>query len=263
MKTLLNIPTGLNDCISTINNELRNCFLRDRNYNEIYFYSPVYDLSKYFDISKINCLTKESNVIESDYDFVINQRISHRTRSWMEEEYNVKNLIQIKKEILEKHEEYRDCIGIHLRVTYNKRNNQIIAKTFEDFLNRPRGLNQPKYSYIDRIEKIIKYNKKVCIFSDSDGIFDYLPVGENVIHEKPGCLNMELNENRDFFLEKTVHDIVKMGKCKELYITMGSFWNLAKTFVDKNLIVKKLENYSLENQPKKPKPYMQKTRWFN
>jgi hypothetical protein len=263
MKTLLKIPTGLNDCISTINSELRNCFLSGRDYSKIYFYSPIYELSDYFDISKINYISKKSNVVESDYDIVINQRIPHRTRSWMEEEHNVKNFIQIKKEILEKHEEYRDYIGIHLRFTYSKWDHQIVDKAFEDFLNQPRGLHLPKYSYIDKIKRIIKDNKKVCIFSDSDGIFDYLPIENDIIHEKPGCLNMELNKNRDLFLEKTVHDIVKMGKCKELYVTVGSFWELAKVFVDKNLIVKKLENYSLEAQPKKPRPYMQKTRWFN
>lgn len=237
----------MNDSFSTINAVLRDHFINRREYNNIYFQSPTYELTDYFDISNINYINKDSVIAESDYDFVIKNHLRHSpVGKWIGEEYHIKNFIQIKKEILEKHDEYRDYIGIHLRVTYAKvmsNDKNRLKDIFEKFLNEPRGSRFPKDSYIQTIKKIIHNNKKVCIFSDTDGVFDYLPIQDGIIHEKPGCLNMENKKNRNIFLEKTIHDLVKMGKCKELYVTKGNFWQIAGGLVNEKLIVKKLQNY--------------------
>ena len=91
--------------------------------------------------------------------------------------------------------------------------------------------------HIKQIEKIILENEKVCIFSDNDEIFNYLPSGKNIIHEQTGVQDMTQWKQRRSSSHIAMQHIVKLGKCKKIYVTRGGFWKLAKAFVNKDLIV--------------------------
>ena len=71
MKILIKVSTGINDCISILNRELRNCYEGGINYDSIYFYSTLYDLSEEFEISGINYISRGSEIDEGEYDRAI------------------------------------------------------------------------------------------------------------------------------------------------------------------------------------------------
>jgi hypothetical protein len=211
----------MNDCISILNYELQRCRDEGRGVNEIYFHSPIYDFSQYFDISGFNYLRPDEKVRFRDFDRV-NKTGEHQfSFDGFDNDHHVSNFLKLKKEILDKFEEYNDHVGIHCRVCYPS------GATLNTFLK----------NYLPSIEKVIEDNEKVSIFSDYDEIYNHLPCGEEVYHEYTGAFCMDHPLCRRDYLRETINDIVKMGKCKRLYATRGSFWKLPKMFVNRELPV--------------------------
>lgn len=225
-KILIDVPNGLNDCLSMLNDELEYCYRCSLDFRSIYLHSNVYEFSDFFDFKEINYIKSEETPKIEEFNKVINRSVHLHTLKYLDTEHHVSNFLSIKDEILQKYNEYHDFVAIHCRSIYG--NN----KNMEDFLKE-----NLKY-----IEKIVSENEKVCIFSDTDLIFDYLPTGPNIIHEKSGANDMENHLQRKKCFEITVHQLVKIGKCKEVYVTNGFFWQSAKALVNKNIIVKKLQD---------------------
>jgi hypothetical protein len=224
MKILVDVKSGMNDCISMLNYMLQYCHKNNLSYNNIYFRSVTYEFSNYFDIKTINYIRSDDEPRLHLFDKVILIGSQGHTLKNIDQPYHVSNFLNIKQLLLKNHEEYRDYVGIHCRTLYG---NYAFSTNFVD-------------THIKQIEKIISENEKVCIFSDSDELFKYLPTGKNIIHEKTGVEDMTKYKQRRSISDITVQHIVKLGKCKKIYVTNGGFWKLPKAFVNKNLLVNHL-----------------------
>lgn len=217
MKILIDVKSGMNDCVSMLNYMLQYCHKNNISYDNIYFRSVLYEFSNYFDINTINYI--KSDVIpkvELFNKLILVGKHVHTLKN-IDKPYHVSNFLRLKNDIIKNHNEYNDYVAIHCRALYDN--------NYSDFLNK----------YINKIEKIISENEKVCIFSDTDKIFNHLPSGKNIIHEKTGVRDMTSWIQRKASSHIAVDHIVKIGKCKQVYTTKGGFCKLAKAFVNKNL----------------------------
>ena len=59
MKILIDVKSGMNDCVSMLNYMLQYCHKNNISYDNIYFRSVLYEFSNYFDINTINYIKSD------------------------------------------------------------------------------------------------------------------------------------------------------------------------------------------------------------
>lgn len=230
MKILITIPSGMNDCMSILNDEIDFCINNGISLDNIYFHSCIYDFSLYFDFKYINYLKPNDNPYLIKYDKICDDGDHSGIFKNIGTDYHISKFVSIKKEFLDLAPDRSEYVGIHCRSLHKMRTIHN-TNALKDFLT----------ANIKKIRKVINDNDKVCIFSDTDLLFQFLPFGDNIIHEHTGCLFLENPDTRAYFLRETIYDIIKMARCKKVYYTNGFFWKLAIAFVNNNLEAINLE----------------------